>query len=195
MAKKRSKKSLPAAAQQLRELVGQPALLPDESPAAYEQEFMALVQELRTDSPLAIVLTEQLLEAIRWARRHTADKANFLVNAMAWVLQGYLGDEKKVRECLLALRSNPDDADANAYIQERCSETGHTLETARATAIADNIDTFSKLDDLIARQLRNAQQLQKAIAAIEVQPHLLRRLELQVADLERDIQALPHGDQ
>lgn len=178
----------------LARLIGPVELLPGESQQAYDSELAALLKDIGTNSPLAVMLTEQLYESLLWARRHGADKARLIVNAMVELLVDYHGWDE-VRLALYASLSGSEDEEATALIAQLLEDKGHTIGSLRAAATKRCMDSLKVLDGLIQQQLNSARHLQKSIEALELKPLVMERMCLDIQNLKRDLNAIEHDEQ
>lgn len=177
----------------LRRAIGAPQLLPDESAAAYQNELLSLIDDLNATTPLAVVLTEQLYEAILWARRHSADKSRFVIHKMAEVLSHVI-DQDDIRVLLYEHLAGELDEDGKAKLDLYLDNKGYSLESLRAEATRQSLKSLKTLDELIARQLTTVRHMQKSLESLQLKPLLIRRLSLQIENLERDLQAIEHDN-
>ena len=172
----------------LASLLGAPKLLPEESLVDYQAELTVLIGELNRATPLAMMLTEQLLESLRWARRHSEDKACVILNEMAYRLD--FSERDFIREALYALQDSPDSQEDREYIEQKLISNHHTLSSLRAEAVSRKIDTLKVLDARIRQHLNTVRHIQKSLEALELKPRLMKRLDLQIESLERDLNAI-----
>ena len=101
----------------LAELIGSPQFLPEKSEEAYLRELQAIVSDVQSNSPLALVLAEQLVEALLWVRRHSQDKACIILNMMAEELSDFI-DQEEIRDALYSLQVNRDDEQAKVFLEK-----------------------------------------------------------------------------
>ena len=69
---------------------------------------------------------------------------------------------------------------------------GLTLETLRAKAMLSRMDKISDLDAVISRHVQNLRHLQKGIDAYDIKKRLLKRLDLEIKELEQKTNAIEH---
>lgn len=167
-------------------------LLPGESVKQYKKELKLLLGEIQSGSPLAAMLTKELYASIVWARRHSLDKAAIVLDAMADVISGGIFGSDHILVALKVLSIDPANEEASDLIDARLSQMSATMEGVRALAIQRSIKDLETLDSLISQHLNTARHLQKSIESLELKPRLLKRLDLQIESLERDVNALPH---
>ena len=178
----------------LSRLVGRPQLLPGESSDQYEQLLAELIQELEAKSPLAVMLVEQLYEALLWARRHGQDKLFLIHEKMAEHLTDLGIFSETIFAALITISRDSSDKNAKNIIDKALKEQGTTLDLIRARAVRSSMDTIKEIDGLINQQLNSIRHLQKSIEAIELKPRLQKRLDLQLQALERDLAAIEHDE-
>lgn len=178
----------------LSRLVGRPQLLPGESSDQYEQLLAELIRELEAKSPLAVMLVEQLYEALLWARRHGQDKLYLIHEKMAENFSSIGHFSESIFEALTTLSRDPSDKNAINIVDDALKEKGTTLELIRARAVRSSLNTIKEIDALINQQLNTIRHLQKSIEAIELKPRLKKRLDLQLQALERDLVAIEHDE-
>ena len=70
---------------------------------------------------------------------------------------------------------------------------GHTYSSLRAKAVSRIIDKLKTLDGLVRQHVNTIRHIQKSLEAIELKPRLMKRLDLQIESLERDLGAIENG--
>ncbi|MBE1286477.1 MAG: hypothetical protein GJ671_01985 [Alteromonadaceae bacterium] len=167
----------------------------------FDMIFQSLLDELDAPSALSIVLTEQIAECVFWMRQHSNDKEEIIYYAMGEELvksEFSLNKEFVERFThVIKLISEGKDVkklEPQAYkaFDETMLRQGLTLETLRAKAMLSRMDKISDLDAVISRHVQNLRHLQKGIDAYDIKKRLLKRLDLEIKELEQKTNAIEH---
>jgi len=165
----------------------------------FEAILQGLLSDLETPNTLSVLLCEQIAESIFWMRRHVEDKELILLEATAEkidkaqsgygsdrtctaedVKQVLLGDEvlkNKINDELKDTRSNP---------------IATSFDGCRAKAFVSCAKEVRIADDLIQRQMLNIRHLQRSLDAIDMKSRIIRRMDLELERVERDLTVLEH---
>ena len=172
-----------------------PKLLPGESESEFNASLEGLLSELESPSPLNVALMIQLNECLRWIKRHTMDKELLLHDSMARILSkaGEYSDVYNNREVSNALEnyfSSNVSKDNKRFIEDLLVEGKLTMSTLRARGFKDASKHIKMVDDLIHRQYQTMRHLQKSIDAVDFKSRIIKRMDLELADLENKAQAI-----
>ena len=179
---------------ELADYLGRPSLLPGECPDEYEQELQSLLDQAAASSPLCIFLIEQIYETMRWIRRHTADKRSLIINSMAAKLVNEDEDtlfNKSLMYCYLE-ESSP--SSIRPELAEALELRGETISSLRSKAMRFVHQDMRNIDRLVEQHLNTLRHLQKSLEQHEMKPRILARLDLQIENMRRDLEAIPHGE-
>ena len=166
-----------------------PKLLPGESESEFHASLEGLLSELESPSPLNVALVVQLNECLRWIKRHTMDKELLLHESMARILSkaGDYYDVYNNREVSNALESffaGNASKDNKKFIEDLLEESKLTVSTLRARSFKDASKHLKMADELIHRQYQTMRHLQKSIDAVDFKSRIIKRMDLELADLE-----------
>ena len=166
-----------------------PKLLPGESESEFQASLEGLLSELENPSPLNITLVTQLNECLWWIKRHTVDKELLLHEAMASILSWARGrttvyDNHQVSSALEDYFSGSASKSDKEMIEELLEESGLTVSDLRARGFKDASKHLKMADELIHRQYQTMRYLQKSIDAVDFKSRLIKRMDLELADLE-----------
>jgi len=164
----------------------------------YEQILHGLLSDLESPNTLSVLLCEQMAECIFWLRKHVEDKELILLEATAQKIDkalNWLGNRNttvdEVRRILkgdMALQAEIDSRLESA----RDNSVSTTFEGCRAKGFEASAKAIKTVDDLIQRQLLNIRHLQKSLDNIDMKRRLIKRMDLELLRLEKDISALEH---
>ena len=166
-----------------------PKLLPGESESEFQASLEGLLSELENPSPLNIALVVQLNECLWWIKRHTMDKELLLHDSMSRILSkaGDYYDVYNNREVSNALESffaGNASKDNKKFIEDLLEESKLTVSTLRARGFKDASKHLKMADELINRQYQTMRHLQKSIDAVDFKSRIIKRMDLELADLE-----------
>jgi len=166
-----------------------PKLLPGESESEFQASLEGLLSELEKPSPLNVALVIQLNECLWWIKRHTMDKELLLHESMARILSkaGDYYDVYNNREVSNALESffaGNASKDNKKFIEDLLEESKLTVSTLRARSFKDASKHLKMADELIHRQYQTMRHLQKSIDAVDFKSRIIKRMDLELADLE-----------
>ena len=166
-----------------------PKLLPGESESEFHSSLQGLLSELENPSPLNIALVVQLNECLWWIKRHTMDKELLLHDSMSRILSkaGDYYDVYNNREVSNALESffaGNASKDNKKFIEDLLEESKLTVSTLRARSFKDASKHLKMADELIHRQYQTMRHLQKSIDAVDFKSRIIKRMDLELADLE-----------
>ena len=171
-----------------------PKLLPGESESEFHSSLQGLLSELENPSPLTIALVVQLNECLRWIKRHTMDKELLLHESMARILTN-VGDYPKYNNDLVSnaleniFTGNASKEDKEV-VDSLLKEGKLTMSDLRARGFKDASKHIKMVDDLIHRQYQTMRHLQKSIDAVDFKSRIIKRMDLELADLENKTLAI-----
>jgi hypothetical protein len=166
-----------------------PKLLPGESESEFQASLEGLLSELEKPSPLNIVLVTQLNECLWWIKRHTADKELLLHEAMARILAkigsySEVYDNHLVSSALERFFTGIASKDDKEFVESLLDKSKLTVSTLRARGFKDASKHLKMADELIHRQYQTMRHLQKSIDAVDFKFRIIKRMDLELADLE-----------
>ena len=165
----------------------------------FEAILQGLLSDLETPNTLSVLLCEQIAESIFWMRRHVEDKELILLEATAEKIDkaqsGYGSDRactaEDVKQVLLgdeALKRKIN----NKLKKARSNTIATSFDGCRAKAFLSCAKEVRIADDLIQRQMLNIRHLQRSLDAIDMKSRIIRRMDLELERVERDLTALEH---
>ena len=165
----------------------------------FEAILQGLLSDLETPNILSVLLCEQIAESIFWMRRHVEDKELILLEATAEKIDkaqsGYGSDRActayDVKQVLLgdeALKRKIN----NKLKKARSNTIATSFDGCRAKAFLSCAREVRIADDLIQRQMLNIRHLQRSLDAIDMKSRIIRRMDLELERVERDLTALEH---
>jgi len=166
-----------------------PKLLPGESESEFQASLEGLLSELENPSPLNIALAIQLNECLWWIKRHTVDKELLLHEAMARILAkignySEVYDNHLVSSSLERFFAGKASKDDKEFVESLLNKSKLTVSTLRARGFKDAAKHLKMADELIHRQYQTMRHLQKSIDAVDFKSRLIKRMDLELADLE-----------
>ena len=163
----------------------------------FEAIFQGLLSDLETPNTLSVLLCEQIAESIFWMRRHVEDKELILLEATAEKIdtarrsdRNYTAED--VKQVLLgdeALKQKINDELKNTRAS---NPVATSFDGCRAKAFLSCAKEVRIADDLIQRQMLNIRHLQRSLDAIDMKSRIIRRMDLELERVERDLTALEH---
>ena len=176
-------------------LLPKPRLLPNESEAEFQSSLQGLLSELDNLSPLNVALVTQLNECLWWIKRHTVDKELLLHDSMAVILtrsadfpQSY--DNRLVSMALEGFLAGNASEEDSLWIDDLLEGAKLTVSDLRARGFKSAAKDIKMADDLIHRQYQTMRHLQKSIDAVDFKSRLIKRMDLELADLENKALAI-----
>ena len=176
-------------------LLPSPRLLPNESEADFQSSLQGLLSEFETPSPLNVALVIQLNECLWWIKRHTVDKELLLHESMAGILtrsaefpQSY--DNRRVSMALEGFLAGNASEEDSLWIDDLLEGAKLTVSDLRARGFKSAAKDIKMADDLIHRQYQTMRHLQKSIDAVDFKSRLIKRMDLELADLENKALAI-----
>ena len=123
------------------------------------------------------------------------DKELLLHDSMARTLSkaGEYSDIYNNREVSNALEnyfSSNVSKDNKRFIEDLLVEGKLTMSTLRARGFKDASKHIKMVDELIHRQYQTMRHLQKSIDAVDFKSRIIKRMDLELADLENKAQAI-----
>ena len=174
-----------------------PKLLPGESESEFQASLEGLLSELEkpSPSPLNVALVIQLNECLWWIKRHTVDKELILHDSMAWRLSrsGSYSDAYDNREVSNALEnyfSGNANKNEKKFIEDLLVKAELTVSGLRVRGFKDASKHIKIVDELIHRQYQTMRHLQKSIDAVDFKSRIIKRMDLELADLENKTLAI-----
>ena len=166
-----------------------PRLLPNESEAEFHSSLQSLLSELENPSPLNIALVTQLNECLWWIKRHTVDKELLLHESMARILSkadSYIEsyDNHKVSSALEGFLAGNASKSDKEMIDDLLKKAKLTVSDLRARGFKDAAKHLKMADELIHRQYQTMRHLQRSIDSVDFKSRLIKRMDLELADLE-----------
>ena len=163
----------------------------------FEAILQGLLADLETPNTLSVLLCEQIAESIFWMRRHVEDKELILLEATAEKIdtarrsdRNYTAED--VKQVLLgdeALKQKINDELKNTRAS---NPVATSFDGCRAKAFLSSAKEVRIADDLIQRQMLNIRHLQRSLDAIDMKSRIIRRMDLELERVERDLTALEH---
>ena len=172
-----------------------PRLLPNESETEFHSSLQSLLSELENPSPLNIALATQLNECLWWIKRHTMDKELLLHESMARILSKAdhhieFYDNQKVSSALESFLAGNASKSDKKFIDDLLKEAKLTVSDLRARGFKDAAKHLKMADELIHRQYQTMRHLQRSIDSVDFKSRLIKRMDLELADLENKALAI-----
>ena len=166
-----------------------PKLLPGESESEFQASLEGLLSELENPSPLNVSLVVQLNECLRWIKRHTVDKELLLHEAMARILSSARDysdtyDNREVSNALESYFAGNANKNGKKRIEDLLVKAKLTESGLRTRGFKDASKHLKMADELIHRQYQTMRHLQKSIDAVDFKSRIIKRMDLELADLE-----------
>ena len=166
-----------------------PKLLPGESESEFQASLEGLLSELENPSPLNVALVVQLNECLRWIKRHTVDKELLLHEAMARILSSARDysdtyDNREVSNALENYFAGNANKNEKKRIEDLLVKAELTESGLRTRGFKDASRHLKMADELIHRQYQTMRHLQKSIDAVDFKSRIIKRMDLELADLE-----------
>ena len=166
-----------------------PKLLPGESESEFQASLEGLLSELENPSPLNVALVTQLNECLWWIKRHTVDKELLLHESMARILSkadSYIEfyDNQKISSALESFLAGNASKSDKKFIDDLLKKAELTVSDLRARGFKDAAKHLKMADELIHRQYQTMRHLQRSIDSVDFKSRLIKRMDLELADLE-----------
>ena len=166
-----------------------PKLLPGESESEFQASLEGLLSELENPSPLNVALVTQLNECLWWIKRHTVDKELLLHESMARILSkadSYIEfyDNQKISSALESFLAGNASKSDKKFIDDLLGKAKLTVSDLRARGFKDAAKHLKMADELIHRQYQTMRHLQRGIDAVDFKSRLIKRMDLELANLE-----------
>ena len=167
-----------------------PRLLAGESEAEFQSGLQSLLSELDNPSPLAIALISQLNECLWWIKRHTVDKELLLHESMAKILAragsySEVYDNHVVSTALERFLTGNSSKEEKVWIEAMLVQSKLTVSDLRALGFKAASKYIKMADELIHRQYQTMRHLQRSIDAVDFKSRIIKRMDLELADLEK----------
>jgi len=172
-----------------------PRLLAGESEAEFQSGLQSLLSELDNPSPLAIALISQLNECLWWIKRHTVDKELLLHESMAKILAragtySEVYDNHVVSTALESFLTGNSSKEEKVWIEAMLVQSKLTVSDLRALGFKTASKYIKMADELIHRQYQTIRHLQRSIDAVDFKSRIIKRMDLELADLEKKTLAI-----
>ena len=172
-----------------------PKLLPGESESEFQASLEGLLSELENPSPLNVALVTQLNECLWWIKRHTVDKELLLHEAMARILSrardySDIYDNREVSNALENYFAGNANKNEKKRIEDLLVKAKLTESGLRTRGFKDASKHLKMADELIHRQYQTMRHLQKSIDAVDFKSRIIKRMDLELSDLESKAQAI-----
>ena len=182
-------------AKSLATFLSSPKLLPNESKSEFQSSLQGLLSELENPSPLNVALVTQLNECLWWIKRHTVDKELLLHEAMARILAkvgnySEVYDNHVVSNALERFFAGNASKSDKRFIEDLLEEAKLTTSTLRARGFKDASKHIKMADELIHRQYQTMRHLQRSIDAVDFKSRIIKRMDLELANLENKALAI-----
>ena len=165
----------------------------DEGNSEYEEVLTGLFHELDSPSVLSTMIVEQIAQAFFWIKRHSLDKEGFLNNQLKTEL-GKLVDYQERDEFIslyvAAVKAGRYSETYEEFVSLLAECHSTSIEELRSKVNKISLERLKVFDDLINRQLQNLRHLQKSLDAIDLKKRLVKKLDLEIAQMEKDVLAL-----
>ena len=166
-----------------------PKLLPGESESEFPASLEGLLSELENPSPLNVALVTQLNECLWWIKRHTVDKELLLHESMARILSkadSYIEfyDNQKISSALESFLAGNASKSDKKFIDDLLGKAKLTVSDLRARGFKDAAKHLKMADELIHRQYQTMRHLQRSIDSVDFKSRLIKRMDLELADLK-----------
>jgi len=176
-------------AKSLATFLSSPKLLPNESKSEFQSSLQGLLSELENPSPLNVALVTQLNECLWWIKRHTVDKELLLHEAMARILAkvgnySEVYDNHIVSSALERFFAGNASKSDKRFIEDLLEGAKLTMSTLRARGFKDASKHIKMADELIHRQYQTVRHLQRSIDAVDFKSRIIKRMDLELANLE-----------
>ena len=165
----------------------------------FEAILQGLLSDLETPNTLSVLLCEQIAESIFWMRRHVEDKELILLEATAEKIDkaqsSYGGDRAYTAEDIkqVLLGDEASKKKINDELKKASfNSTSTSFDGCRAMAFISRAKVIRIADDLIQRQMLNIRHLQRSLDAIDMKSRIIKRMDLELERIERDLTVLEH---
>lgn len=169
----------------------------NDSSEQYENILRGLLSDLESPDTLSVIFCEQIAECLYWLRKHAEDKETIILEAIAEQLDHALGKRNysvgpfyNVKDIKAILEGK--EPLTSETKQALLDSNQRTLEDCRALAFVKRVKDIQVADDLIQRQRYNLRHLQKSLESIHMQKRLLKRMDLELHRLEKEVYAIEH---
>ena len=179
----------------LTSFLSSPRLLPNESESEFQSSLQGLLSELETPSPLNVALVTQLNECLWWIKRHTVDKELLLHESMARILAGsnrYIEpyENHRISSALESFLAGNASKGNKKIIDDLLRRAELTVSDLRARGFKDASKHIKMADELIHRQYQTMRHLQRSIDAVDFKSRVIKRMDLELANLENKALAI-----
>ena len=165
----------------------------DEGNSEYEEILTGLYHELENPSVLSTMIVEQIAQAFFWIKRHSLDKEGLLNEQLKNALTKLdrYGDGKDLLALYqTAVKAGRYSEEYEGFVSLLADVHGTSIEELRTQLYKPTLDKLKLFDDLIHRQLQNLRHLQKSLDAVDFKKRLVKKLDLEIAQMEKDALAI-----
>ena len=167
---------------------------------SFEAILQGLLSDLETPNTLSVLFCEQIAESVYWMRRHSEEKELILLEATAEIIDkaksNSFGSNREycaedIKQVLLGdetLKNKINDELKSAAF----NSTAVSFDSCRAKAFMSCAKEIKIADDLIQRQVLNIRHLHKSLNAIDMNPRIIKRMDLDLKRAVRDLNALEY---
>jgi hypothetical protein len=169
--------------------------MPNESESEFQSSLQGLLSELETPSPLNVALVTQLNECLWWIKRHTVDKELLLHESMARILarsNRYIEpyENHRISSALEGFLAGNASKGNKKIIDDLLRRAELTVSDLRARGFKDASKHIKMADELIHRQYQTMRHLQRSIDAVDFKSRIIKRMDLELANLENKALAI-----
>lgn len=165
----------------------------DEGNSEYEDILLGLYHELENPSVLSTMLVEQIAQSLFWIKRHSLDKEGFLnehLKSELGKLINYQERDEFISMYLQAINAGRYSETYEEFVSLLAECHSTSIEELRSKLNKISLERLKVFDDLINRQLQNLRHLQKSLDAIDFKKRLVKKLDLEIAQMEKDVLAM-----
>ena len=165
----------------------------DEGNLEYEEILANLYHELDNPSFYSTMLVEQIAQAFFWIKRHSLDKEGFLNDHLKTELSrlvNYQERDEFISMYLGAVKAGRYSEAYEEFVLLLADCHGTSIEELRSKLNKISLERLKVFDDLIHRQLQNLRHLQKSLDAVDFKKRLVKKLDLEIGQMEKDALAL-----
>ncbi|MDC0403870.1 hypothetical protein OAM26_02380 [Porticoccaceae bacterium] len=136
-----------------------------------------------------------MADAIWWVKTYQKDKDHLIVMKMASLVISRHGinvdaELKSLRAFDGLLKSWSGqilDAEDQVFLDSAMRAKGHNMASLRADAVRRSIKELEVIDRLIERQFKNMRLLMQSYESVRFAPQLLKKMDLEIRQLEQGI--------
>ena len=165
----------------------------DEGNLEYEEILLGLYHELESPSVLSTVIVEQIAQAFFWIKRHSLDKEGFLNDHLKTELGSLVNYQERdefISMYVAAVKAGRYSETYEEFVSLLAECHSTSIEELRSKLNKTTLERLKVFDDLINRQLHNLRHLQKSLDAVDFKKRLVKKLDLEIAQMEKDALAI-----